>query len=134
VPTGTGNTYEIVNVNSNMCLTTDGVAGDQVYQEPCTDSPDQLWDTNMGSTANYTTMQSDYSYLYLDVNGDSPWPGGLDRHLVLHPRGQPVLRPHLSRPSPPGQPWARPHRPSADAPTAFRRKMAQSSPAGPGLA
>jgi Ricin-type beta-trefoil lectin domain-like len=25
---GTSNTYEIVNLNSNMCLTTDGVAGD----------------------------------------------------------------------------------------------------------
>jgi hypothetical protein len=79
VQEGTGTNYviyEIVNVNSNMCLTTDGAAGDQLYQEPCAGSPDQLWDTNMtGSSTNYTTIRSDYSHLYLDVNGDSPWAG-----------------------------------------------------------
>jgi len=75
LPEGTGDTYEIVNVNSNMCLTTDGVAGDQVYQEPCTGSTSQLWNTGLYGSSDYWHIQSAYSGLYLDVSGDSPWAG-----------------------------------------------------------
>lgn len=32
---GTGPGWHIRNENSGMCLTTDGVAGDQLYQKPC---------------------------------------------------------------------------------------------------
>ena len=73
-PTGGTNTYQIINVNSNQCLTTDGVAGDQVYQDPCDGSTAQQWQTSL--TPSLTTtwpIKSVYSGLYLDVNGDSPW-------------------------------------------------------------
>jgi Ricin-type beta-trefoil lectin domain-like len=76
LPASGSNTYEIVNVNSNMCLTTDGVAGDQVYQEPCSGSQLQAWRTGLvPGTASAYTIQNVSSGLYLDVNGDSPWPG-----------------------------------------------------------
>jgi hypothetical protein len=77
LPVNGGNTYEIINVNSNMCLTTDGVAGDQVYQDYCTNSTNQQWGTALtqGNPTDYWHIQSVYSGLYLDVSGDSPWPG-----------------------------------------------------------
>lgn len=77
LPYGGGyNTYEIINVNSNMCLTTDGVAGDQVYQEPCGEGTVQQWQTSLTPGSVYTyTVKNVYSSLYLDVNGDSPWAG-----------------------------------------------------------
>jgi Ricin-type beta-trefoil lectin domain-like len=73
---GGGNTYEIINVNSNMCLTSDGVAGDQVYQEPCDGSLLQQWNTSLtpGNGVAYT-IKNVSSGLYLDVSGDSPWAG-----------------------------------------------------------
>jgi hypothetical protein len=37
------NGNQIVNENSSMCVTTDGVAGDPLTQEPCSSSPDQTW-------------------------------------------------------------------------------------------
>ena len=77
---GGGNTYEIINVNSNMCLTSDGVAGDQVYQEPCDGSLLQQWNTSLtpGNGVAYT-IKNVSSGLYLDVSGDSLV---LDPHLV----------------------------------------------------
>lgn len=76
LPDGGDNTYEIVNVNSNMCLTTDGVAGDQVTQMPCAGSQIQQWQTSLNPGSVYAyTIKNVYSGLYLDVNGDSPWPG-----------------------------------------------------------
>jgi hypothetical protein len=77
VPTGASNTYEIVNVNSNMCLTTDGVAGDQLYQLPCSSTAtNQQWNTSLvpGNLLAYA-IKSVYSGLYVDVSGDSPWAG-----------------------------------------------------------
>lgn len=75
-PAGGNSTYEIINVHSNMCLTTDGRAGDQVYQEPCYGSQNQQWQTSLNPGSVYAyTIKSVYSGLYLDVNGDSPWPG-----------------------------------------------------------
>lgn len=76
LPYGGNSTYEIINVNSNMCLTTDGVAGDQVYQEPCTGGTAQQWQTGLtAGTTSENTIKSVYSGLYLDVSGDSPWAG-----------------------------------------------------------
>jgi hypothetical protein len=76
-PIGGSNTYEIINVNSGLCLTTDGVAGDQVYQLSCSGSQIQQWRTSLtpGSAGVAYTIRNVYSGLYLDVNGDSPWPG-----------------------------------------------------------
>ncbi|MBV9451138.1 MAG: RICIN domain-containing protein [Streptosporangiaceae bacterium] len=75
-PSGGSNSYQIVNVNSNMCLTTDGAAGDQVFQDPCTGAANQQWLTSLspGNGRAYT-IQSAFSGLYLDVSGDSPWEG-----------------------------------------------------------
>lgn len=75
-PIGGANTYEIINGNSNQCLTTDGVAGDQLYQLPCTGSQEQQWATSLSLTASGTqAIRNVYSGLYVDVSGDSPWPG-----------------------------------------------------------
>lgn len=75
-PDGGANTYEIINQNSGQCLTTDGVAGDQVLQMPCTGSQLQEWRTGLSPSSSETyTIQNVYSGLYLDVNSDSPWPG-----------------------------------------------------------
>ena len=70
------NVYEIENNNSGMCLTTDNVAGDQVYQFACLGASTQLWYTQLtpSSTSDWT-IRSQSSGLYLDVNGDSPWQG-----------------------------------------------------------
>ncbi len=77
LPDGGNNTYEIVNVNSGMCLTTDGIAGDQVYQLSCAGSQIQQWTTglNPNNTGYGYPIKSVYSGLYLDVSGNSAWPG-----------------------------------------------------------
>ncbi|HUA46748.1 MAG TPA: RICIN domain-containing protein [Solirubrobacteraceae bacterium] len=68
--------YEIANQNSGMCLTTDGNAGDQLYQEPCNESTGQIWITNLSpSNSGYQSIQSAESGLYLDVYGNTSWPG-----------------------------------------------------------
>ena len=74
------NMFIIVNQNSGQCLTTSGVAGDQVYQEPCgvvSNPYDQVWYTGLrpDTWPNAYDIQSVGSGLYLDVYGDSPWPG-----------------------------------------------------------
>jgi hypothetical protein len=80
LPTGASNTYEIINANSNMCLTTDGVAGDQVYQEPCTSSTSQQWSTSLtSSSTGVHQIQSVYSGLYLDTWYDN---GGANQYFA----------------------------------------------------
>ena len=74
IPEG-NDVYEIENNNSGMCLTTDGVAGDQVYQFNCYGTPGQLWYTHLQPTGAVATIENQSSGLYLDVNGDSPWEG-----------------------------------------------------------
>jgi ricin-type beta-trefoil lectin protein len=63
----------IVNVQSNLCLATDGVAGDTVFQWYCSDTDNGvLWYTNL--TANNFlgyAIQNRGSGLYLDVRGVS---------------------------------------------------------------
>jgi hypothetical protein len=77
VPNGSGpNIYEIINDNSGQCLTTDGVAGDQVFQDPCSSSLLQLWHTPLNpSSAESWAIQNVGSLLFLDVSGDNAWPG-----------------------------------------------------------
>lgn len=85
--------YEIDNANSDMCLTTDGVAGDQVMQQACTGNSDQLWDTDLSSQGgSMGTIQSASSGLFLDIyNNDhaagtiiDTWPynGGANQIFV----------------------------------------------------
>jgi hypothetical protein len=86
-------TGEIINENSGMCITTDGVAGDQLFQEPCAGST-----FGSGPTSGYQQWQADYteygpttfvnpaSGLVLDVSGYSLWGGGaID---AWYPNGQ----------------------------------------------
>lgn len=73
---------QIVNQNSGMCLTTDGLAGHWLYQWPCDSSNShqewrgQLQRTILGSVKG---LSNAYSGLWLDVDGGSPWPGA---HLI----------------------------------------------------
>jgi Ricin-type beta-trefoil lectin domain len=70
-----GTMGEIINQNSNMCITTDGVAGDQLYQEPCTNASDQMWVASsvLDGPQNYYNPQSG---LVMDVYGYDMWAGG----------------------------------------------------------
>src|ERR1700733_8306247 len=46
-------TGDIINENSGMCITTDGVAGDGLFQEPCSQQPGVGWYNNQQWHANY---------------------------------------------------------------------------------
>ena len=77
---GTNATYRLQNLNSRMCLTTDGVAGHQLYQYPCQpNNESQMWSTpldplrpNLNSDAKISNKMSG---LCVDVNGGSHAPG-----------------------------------------------------------
>jgi Ricin-type beta-trefoil lectin domain-like len=73
------NLFYIINQNSDECLTTDGIPGDQVFQEPCGSwsNAAQEWITGLrpNTIPLYYSIQSVYSGLYLDVYGNSSWPG-----------------------------------------------------------
>jgi hypothetical protein len=64
--------FQIVNKLSGLCLTTDGVAGHTLYQDNCTGSRKQLWNTNLtpGDLIGYP-IQSVASGLFVDVRGGS---------------------------------------------------------------
>jgi hypothetical protein len=68
-------TESIVNQNSGKCLTTDGVAGDQLYQFTCVGAATQKWQAqlNYGRTGGYIYNPS--TKLSADINGGSPWAG-----------------------------------------------------------
>jgi len=71
----------IVNQNSGMCLTTDGIAGDQVTQWTCNGSSQEEWHGSLpGGISSFSTLKNPASGLYLDVSGDSPWAGG---HIIV---------------------------------------------------
>lgn len=75
IPFGSS-TYEIQNVNSGLCLTTDGVAGDGVYQLQCAGGAQQKWSTGLTPSAiGAYSIQNVSSGLYLDVSGNTAWPG-----------------------------------------------------------
>jgi hypothetical protein len=75
------NLFFIVNDNSGLCLTTNGAAGEQVYQEPCggpgVNVYGQIWNTGLrpNTWPDAWAIQSYGSGLFLDVYGGSPWPG-----------------------------------------------------------
>jgi ricin-type beta-trefoil lectin protein len=65
-------TETIVNQNSGKCLTTDGVAGHQLYQFSCVGSPLQRWQSNLEKFGGYvSTIHNPASGLNADVNGAS---------------------------------------------------------------
>lgn len=69
-------TETIVNQNSGKCLTTDGVAGDQLYQFTCVGSPLQKWQGTLNQLArDVDPLTNPYTGLRVDVNGASPWAG-----------------------------------------------------------
>lgn len=79
---------QIVNQNSGMCLTTDGVAGHWVYQWPCDSSnPHQEWKGSLISAwyAGEHPLQNPASGLMLDVEGDHWWAGA--NIITWYPNG-----------------------------------------------
>jgi hypothetical protein len=67
-----GSYFELVNKSSNKCVTTDGVAGHQVYQWSCNGTQNQLWNTSLaGNNGISYSIQSVSSGLYLEVAGNS---------------------------------------------------------------
>jgi len=71
---GHGN-QTIVNQKSGKCLTTDGVAGHQLYQWTCNGSPLQVWSGNLTDSFHFYKLTNPSSGLSMDVNGGSRWAG-----------------------------------------------------------
>jgi len=65
-----GSHFELVNKNSGKCITTDGVAGDQLYQWVCKGADNQLWDTGLAPGTYTYSIFSVSSGLAVDINGD----------------------------------------------------------------
>jgi Ricin-type beta-trefoil lectin domain-like len=72
---GSSDYGEIINQNSGLCLTTDGNAGDQLYQDTCTGSPGQLWWSSNLFDDTWAFTTNPYSGLSIDVYGNSQWAG-----------------------------------------------------------
>lgn len=75
---GAGATGEVVNQNSGMCLTTDGRAGDQLFQWYCSSTNSyQQWYVEEAWTlwGNEVDLYNPGSGLWVDVYGDSYWAG-----------------------------------------------------------
>jgi hypothetical protein len=71
---GSGATGEIQNQNSGMCLDTDGVAGDQLFQMPCDpNNPLQQWyvDEIWTVIGDEVALYNPTSGLWVDVYGNS---------------------------------------------------------------
>lgn len=72
------NVYRIRNVNSGKCLTTNGIAGAQLYQYSCiADYPYQEWATSMGpnfTVLNHSIRNPTFD-LYINVLGNKFAPG-----------------------------------------------------------
>ena len=61
----------IANVNRGMCLATDGVAGHQLYQEPCSPNLVRFETWNVTSDAPGMNFYNPYFGLSVDVYGNS---------------------------------------------------------------
>jgi Ricin-type beta-trefoil lectin domain-like len=70
-------TETIVNQNSGKCLTTDGVAGRQLYQFTCVGAASQKWRGTLTSVFNpdANVLINDGTGLVMDVNGASATAG-----------------------------------------------------------
>jgi Ricin-type beta-trefoil lectin domain-like len=60
-----------------MCLTTNGLAGSQLYQWTCNGGPRQVWegDLELGATFSYDKLPNPATGLVVDVKGDNAAPG-----------------------------------------------------------
>ncbi|MCL2394393.1 MAG: RICIN domain-containing protein [Acidimicrobiaceae bacterium] len=87
---GGGSTGMIQNQNSGMCLDTDGIAGDQLFQMPCeSNNPLEQWSVTENWTAfgDAVVLGNSYSGLWVDVYGNSYSAGAaID---AWYPNGQP---------------------------------------------
>jgi hypothetical protein len=79
-PDQNGQVAQIINENSGMCITTDGVAGDGLFQLPCQNAGNQQWEAetwtawwNPGKTM--VTFLNPWSGLVMDIYDDSYSPG-----------------------------------------------------------
>jgi hypothetical protein len=78
----------IINENSGMCITTDGIPGDQLVQMPCVGAMAQEWMVvdSTDVTRPARSFYNPYFGLEVDVYGDSPWAGApID---AWYPNGQ----------------------------------------------
>jgi alpha-L-fucosidase 2 len=75
------NGYEhIVNVNSGLCLATNGTPGNAISQWACSNSTQEDWtgiiyNNPFSSDQDHSWLANPASGTYLSVNGGSPWPG-----------------------------------------------------------
>jgi hypothetical protein len=75
-----GTNYELVNKHSNMCLGTDRVAGDQLFQAPCDGNDGEIWayDDALDNSLSHT-IWNPASFLFLDVyGGGAAWGAAID--------------------------------------------------------
>jgi hypothetical protein len=88
-----GSHVELVNKLTGKCITTDTIAGHQVYQWYCQGNSNQLWDTSLaGNNLIGYPIKSVASGLYLEVAGNSGargaaidtwyWNGGYNQFFV----------------------------------------------------
>jgi hypothetical protein len=76
------NGYEhIVNVNSGLCLATDGVAGDWISQWPCSNNTEEDWAGTLDQHAG-KALRNPRSGLYLDVDNSSGYDWLQGTHLI----------------------------------------------------
>jgi hypothetical protein len=79
----------IVNQNSGMCLTTDGVAGHALFQWYCNGGSGQEWQGSImkkfSSTFTGGALRNPASGLNVDIEGASPWAGA--RVIGWYPNG-----------------------------------------------
>lgn len=67
-----GDYYEMVNKNSKMCLETDRVPGDQLFQAPCDGNAGEIWEYEEANDLSASKLiWNPSSYLYIDVYGGS---------------------------------------------------------------
>jgi hypothetical protein len=67
-----GSYFELVDKASGKCVTSDGVAGHQVYQWACNGTGNQLWNTTLVANNRFSyPIPNVASGLYLDVAGGS---------------------------------------------------------------
>jgi hypothetical protein len=67
---------QIVNNRRGLCLTTNGIAGSQLYQWTCNGGSRQVWSGDLPTVTHVgSALQNPSTGLVVDVEGASPWPG-----------------------------------------------------------
>jgi hypothetical protein len=105
-PQSDGEVAQIENQNSQMCITTDGVAGDAVYQLPCDNDVLQQWEAETSTVwwlpgSLLVTFQNPTTGLVLEVYNDSYSPGAtVDAWYANDGLNQYWIIPGCSNPTP----------------------------------